>query len=83
MEKQWSLESFGTDGTPVEFVIAQLPYRVGRSKENDLVIPALGLSRFHAVLERDISGQLRLIDESSTNGTFVNRERIEGYCLLR
>ena len=53
MEKQWSLESFGTDGTPVEFVIAQLPYRVGRSKENDLTIPALGLSRFHAVLERD------------------------------
>ncbi len=83
MEKQWSLESFGTDGMPVEFVIAQLPYRVGRSKENDLVIPALGLSRFHAVLERDISGQLRLIDENSTNGTFVNRERIEGYCLLR
>ena len=44
MEKQWSLESFGTDGTPVEFVIAQLPYRVGRSKENDLLIANLGLS---------------------------------------
>lgn len=83
MEKQWSLESFGADGAHVEFVIAQLPCRIGRSKENDLVIPALGLSRFHAVLERDISGQLRLIDENSTNGTFVNRERIEGYCLLK
>ena len=57
MEKQWSLESFGTDGMPVEFVIAQLPYRVGRSKENDLVIANLGLSRVHAVLSRDISGQ--------------------------
>lgn len=83
MEKQWSLESFGADGAPVEFVIAQLPCRVGRSKENDLVIPALGLSRFHAVLERDISGQLRLFDENSTNGTYVNRERIDGFCLLK
>ena len=27
MEKQWSLESFGTDGTPVEFVIAQVRKR--------------------------------------------------------
>ena len=81
MEKQWSLESFGTDGTPVEFVIAQLPYRVGRSKENDLTIPALGLSRFHAVLERDISGQLRLIDENSTNGTLVNGQPIKKHFL--
>lgn len=83
LEKQWYLESFGTDGAHVEFVIAQLPCRVGRSKENDLVIPALGLSRFHAVLERDISGQLRLVDENSTNGTFVNRDRVDGYCLLK
>ncbi|MFT3850663.1 MAG: EAL domain-containing protein [Propionivibrio sp.] len=83
MEKQWSLESFGTDGAHVEFVISQLPCRIGRAKENDLVIPTLGLSRSHAVLERDISGQLRLFDDNSTNGTFVNRERVNGYCLLK
>lgn len=82
MEKQWCLESFGTDGVRVDFVIAQLPCRIGRSKENDLVIANLGLSRAHAVLARDISGQIRLIDENSTNGTFVNRRRVEGYCLL-
>lgn len=82
LEKQWSLESFGTDGVRVDFVIAQLPCRIGRSKENDLVIANLGLSRVHAVLARDISGQIRLIDENSTNGTFVNRRRVEGYCLL-
>jgi EAL domain-containing protein (putative c-di-GMP-specific phosphodiesterase class I) len=63
-------------------VITHLPCRVGRSKENDLVIANLGLSRAHAVLARDISGQIRLTDENSTNGTFVNRRRIEGYCLL-
>jgi len=82
LEKQWSLESFGTDGVRVDFVIAQLPCRIGRSKENDLVIANLGLSRLHAVLSRDISGQIRLVDENSTNGTFVNRRRVEGYSLL-
>lgn len=82
MEKKWSLESIGTDGNHVNFVITQLPCRVGRSKESDLVIANLGLSRDHAILTRDISGQIRLIDENSTNGTFVNRQRIEGYCLL-
>lgn len=82
MEKQWSLESCGVDGAHVDFVITQLPCRIGRSKDNDLVIADLGLSRIHAVLSRDISGRLRLVDENSTNGTFVNRHRIDGYCLL-
>lgn len=83
MEKQWALESVDTDGNHTEFLIARLPCRVGRSKENDLVIANLGLSRTHALLTRDISGHLRLVDENSTNGTFVNRQRIDGYCLLR
>ncbi|MEO8409661.1 MAG: EAL domain-containing protein [Propionivibrio sp.] len=82
MEKQWSLASVGTDGADVDYVIRQLPCRIGRSKENDLVIPHLGLSRVHAVLSRDISGQLRLTDDNSMNGTFVNRQRVDGYCLL-
>lgn len=82
MDKQWYLESFRTDGEHVDFVITQLPCRIGRSKENELVIADLDLSRIHAVLARDISGKLRLIDLNSTNGTFVNRHRVEGYCLL-
>ena len=83
MEKQWSLESIGADGSHIDFVITHLPCHIGRSKENDLVIGNLGLSRLHAILIRDITGQLRLIDENTTNGTFVNRHRIEGYCLLK
>lgn len=83
MEKQWSLESIGADGTQLDFTITKLPCRIGRSKENDLVIANLGLSRVHAVLSRDISGQLRLTDENSTNGTFVNRRRVDGYYLLK
>ncbi|WP_153109288.1 EAL domain-containing protein [Propionivibrio limicola] len=83
MDKQWSLESVGTDGARVELVIPGLPCSIGRGKENDLVVANPGLSRVHAVLTRDITGQLRLVDENSTNGTFVNRQRIDGYCLLK
>lgn len=83
MENQWALESAGSNGTCTQFLITRLPCQIGRSKENDLVIANLGLSRVHATLTRDITGQLRLIDENSTNGTFVNRRRVEGYSLLR
>lgn len=83
MEKRWSLESFNDDGSRAEFPITCLPFRIGRGKENDLIIAHLGLSRHHAILARDISGQLRLSDENSTNGTFVNRQRIDGYQLLK
>jgi len=82
LEKQWFLESVSANGAQVDFVISHLPCRVGRSKESDLVIANLGLSRVHAVLTRDISGQIRVTDENSTNGTFVNRRRVEGHCLL-
>lgn len=82
MERQWYLEAKSADGTRVDFAIGALPYRIGRGEENDLVIADASLSRAHAELSRDISGRIRLIDRNSTNGTFVNRQRIEGYCLL-
>jgi EAL domain-containing protein (putative c-di-GMP-specific phosphodiesterase class I) len=83
LENQWALESAGPRGSRTQFLITRLPCRIGRSKENELVIADLGLSRVHATLTNDITGQLRLIDENSTNGTFVNRQRINGYCLLK
>ncbi len=70
MEKQWSLESIGADGTQLDFTITKLPCRIGRSKENDLVIANLGLSRVHAVLSRDISGQLTVGAGVSVSGSY-------------
>jgi EAL domain-containing protein (putative c-di-GMP-specific phosphodiesterase class I) len=82
VERQWFLESISTDGSRVTHTITQLPFRVGRDPENDLVVPTLGLSRHHALLTPDISGRIRLTDLNSTNGSFVNRRRIDGSCLL-
>lgn len=83
MNAQWSLEFVESDGSRVEFIVTQLPCRIGRGKENDLVIPDLGLSRAHAILKLDITGYLRIVDLNSTNGVFVNRQRVVGFGLLK
>jgi EAL domain-containing protein (putative c-di-GMP-specific phosphodiesterase class I) len=78
----WSLETVAADGSRVSYDVATLPFRIGRDPTSDLVVAALGLSRHHAELTEDISGGLRLADLGSTNGTYVNRERITGARLL-
>ncbi|MGH9949205.1 MAG: FHA domain-containing protein, partial [Pyrinomonadaceae bacterium] len=50
---------------------------VGRTKENNIAIDDPSLSKYHASLMLDRDGNLKLADTGSTNGTFVNGERIE------
>jgi pSer/pThr/pTyr-binding forkhead associated (FHA) protein len=50
---------------------------VGRTKENDLSIDDPSISKYHASLMLDDQGILQVADTGSTNGTFVNGERIE------
>ena len=51
--------------------------RVGRSDDNEICLQGERLSRHHALFERTPEG-LRLTDLGSTNGTWVNGERITG-----
>ena len=78
MNEAWFLESVAADGSRITQAIARLPLRVGRDAGNDWVVDARGLSRLHAVIDRGPDGALRVTDLNSTNGTFVNRERING-----
>jgi len=82
MSGTWFLEGVGADGSHVSHELAVLPVHIGREPGNELVVPGRGLSRRHAQLGEDVSGQLRVTDLDSTNGTFVNRERVNGSCLL-
>jgi EAL domain-containing protein (putative c-di-GMP-specific phosphodiesterase class I) len=50
---------------------------VGRDAANDLAVDARGLSRQHAEFQAGPGGELLLLDLDSTNGTYVNRERIQ------
>lgn len=49
---------------------------VGRLGENDLSIPDQSVSKVHASLVLDGEKQLKVADTGSTNGTFINSERI-------
>ena len=55
---------------------------VGRAEENDVVLQADGISRFHARLLYD-NGALWLQDAGSRNGVFVNDVRVTGHQGLR
>ncbi|MGB3111044.1 MAG: FHA domain-containing protein [Psychrobacter alimentarius] len=50
---------------------------VGRGSDNDVVLGSKQVSRNHAVLSV-LDGQLYVKDLDSSNGTFINNERIEG-----
>jgi EAL domain-containing protein (putative c-di-GMP-specific phosphodiesterase class I) len=82
MDTQWFLEGVAADGTHVLHEIETLPYSVGRDPGNQLMLQALGLSRRHAELAVDGAGHLVITDLGSTNGTWVNRERIEGAAVV-
>lgn len=82
MDATWYLETLAKDGSRIVHDVRALPFRVGRDPLSDLAEATMGLSRRHAELSADISGRLRLTDLDSTNGTFVNRERVNGSVLL-
>jgi hypothetical protein len=50
--------------------------RVGRAPQNEIVIDAHGISRFHCQIKRQ-GDQLLIEDLDSTNGTFLNGAKVK------
>lgn len=50
--------------------------RIGRSRESDIFLEDLAVSRLHATIYRDEMGVYQLRDENSANGTSVNGQRV-------
>jgi len=79
----WWLERIAADGSALAVPVQAVPFGIGRDEENGLVLVASGVSRRHASLALDPgSGQLVLSDLGSTNGSYVNRAKVETSCLL-
>lgn len=55
---------------------------IGRSAEADISTDDLQASRFHCRIEPDGDG-FAVVDNESTNGTFLNGERVEGRASLK
>jgi len=50
---------------------------VGRTANTDVCLPLPNVSKYHAYFHRDESGRYRLTDAGSTNGTSLQRRRLE------
>jgi diguanylate cyclase (GGDEF)-like protein len=50
---------------------------LGRSTDNTFPLDDMTVSRNHATIKMDAHGVVSLIDQGSTNGTFVNGRRVE------
>lgn len=58
-------------------------FTIGRALENDIVVNETVASRSHAQLIFDDEDGVYINDLNSSNGTFVNGNRIEGFCKLK
>lgn len=70
------LEYYPTEGGPAEQVtLESFPFTIGRNEATDLQIQSTRVSRQHVVITQD-GEQYRVKDLDSTNGTFLNGQRI-------
>ena len=65
----------GEDGREQRLPVGQAPVTIGRTAQNQVVLPAPGLSRQHCRIEPAADG-LVLIDLGSQNGTFLDGQRL-------
>jgi pSer/pThr/pTyr-binding forkhead associated (FHA) protein len=69
------------NGTTIQELSLDLPQiLIGRNGDNDISIPSRYVSKHHILLVR-WEGSTILIDLNSTNGTFVNSERVYKHVL--
>ncbi len=76
-ESMWYLEGYSADSKRLwRFPLFELPVRIGRRPGLGLSLPSPMVSQEHAEIYLD-GEYLRLRDLGSTNGTFVNGDRLQ------
>lgn len=79
MSERGYLEGFiGDAKLPQRFDLAEFPVFIGRQEDCALRLNTARISRIHARIDERKDGTLVLTDLGSTNGTFLNHERIDG-----
>lgn len=73
----WYLEGYVGESKRLRWVrLHRFPFLIGRHQECELAINSIDVSRRHAELDL-VDDQLVLRDLGSTNGSFINHQRIE------
>jgi hypothetical protein len=75
------LEMMIEDRVDKRFVVGKLGLKIGRNAPADVVLVDARVSRIHCLVEQ-VDDQLRITDLSSTNGSFVNGERVSAPTML-
>jgi hypothetical protein len=68
-------------GHETKFVVGPMGVRIGRTAPADIVLPSTAVSRAHCVVEL-VGHQVRVMDMNSTNGTYIDDDRIDGVAVL-
>lgn len=63
------------------FVVSRLGLKIGRAPPADVILPDARVSRSHCMVEL-ADNELQVSDLNSTNGTFVDGERVDGSTVL-
>ena len=79
----YNVPGAATQGVEQDIVFGEKTHiQIGRDPGNDVVLPSPSVSRFHAQVER-VGQRYRVEDLRSSNGIFVNDERIDGSVWLK
>jgi len=79
----WNLVVYAPDQEPAQFALKGGNTSIGRASANDIVVEDSSASRHHAEIRVDEQSQkITIVDLDSTNGTYINHQRIYGACDL-
>lgn len=75
------LQMIDGDRPQTRFVVSPLGLKIGRNAPADIILAGSGISRAHCMVEL-ADDRLRVLDLNSTNGTYIDEERIARVAFL-